>query len=256
MSKGKKQKPSRVPVIDFKIPIVPPEQPELSKLNQILRSTPLYPLVGSLWDTEVIPGVEKLAEADKQSIDRLGFFERPISSRFAWSLGVKSEADTNLTKAACLPMPTQFWVMAFSFKIINKHEMIEDDVRLIGRGLFRFIFSAERVYFERPIDEMPDGMDPSKDWQNYCERNDEDWTPALYKPGYHHEPLPRSLIRAAEYFSKIESPPARAVMDGGHAYSLMPGEQFRIQLRWPDGLRLSRPARVRATMWGVKFSGA
>jgi len=205
-------------------------------------STYLRPLVGSLWDTEVIPGVEKLDEAGKKSIDRIGLFERPMDSRFAWSLGVKSEADTNLTQAGELPRPNSFWIMGFSFKILDRAVAPGADVHNIRQGLFTFIFSGQRMYFQRPIDEMPEGMDESKDWKDYCKRQDGK-APSLKE----------AMAAAAAYFSDLEKPPARALNDGGFALTLMPGEQFHIQLKWPGGLRLLKPARVRATIWGVNL---
>lgn len=205
-------------------------------------TTYLRPLVGSLWDTEVLPGIEKLDEAGKRSIDRIGFFERPMSSRFAWSLGVKSDVDTNLAQSYTIPIPNHFWIMGFSFKILDRDVMPGADVHNIRDGLFAFIFSGDRMYFQRPINEMSEGMDESKDWKDYCDRQDGK-APSIEE----------SLKKAAAYFADLEKPPARALVDGGLALTLLPGEAFRVQLKWPDGLRLIKPARVRATIWGVNL---
>jgi hypothetical protein len=132
--------------------------------------------------------------------------------------------------------------MGFSFKILDRLTLPGADVHNIRQGLFTFIFSGERMYFQRPIDEMPEGMDESKDWQAFCERQDGK-APSLKE----------AMAAAAAYFSDLEKPPARALNDGTMALTLMPGEQFRIQLKWPDGLRLIKPARVRATIWGVNL---
>jgi hypothetical protein len=209
----------------------------------------LKPLVGSIWDTEVIPGAEKLSEAGKQSIDRIGFFERPQTHRFAWSLGVKDQADTNMCQAACLPNPSQFWITAFSFKMLDRDAMLPDDIHMIGSGLFQFIFSGDRTYFERPIDEMAEGMDPSKDWLEFCDQQISSDVVSGVFPEY----ITQALARSAEYFAKLENPPVRVLLDGGHALALRSQEMFRIRLLWPSGLRLARPARVRATMWGIRF---
>jgi len=197
------------------------------------RDIPTYlrPLIGASWDTEI--AVDRRPQLD--------FFHRPLAQGFQHVAGCKSKLDTNMTMAATLPTPCQLALFGISLKILEAGD--EKDRAAIKTGLLEFIFCGNRVYFQRPIDEVPDTMDAKQDWHDLLDRQTGE------KPK-----LAECFKKAAEYFAKMENPPLRTLLDGGYALTILPQECFSVRLSWPNGLTLSNPVKIRTSLWGIHYT--
>ncbi len=200
----------------------------------------LRPMVGSYWDTEIVPDTKYLEEK-KIAINEITFFQRVVSQCHAYDIKAKGALETNLSLCHELPMPCRFQLFGFSARIMTDCE--EDRKKILERGLYQFIFAGMRIYFERPLDELPATMDTKKDWEEFIERQ-EGGKPAVSE----------SVKKATEYFANMENPPLRFVIEKGFALQIMPRETFAIKILWKDGLRLTAPAKIRVGMWGVRWN--
>lgn len=196
----------------------------------------LKPLIGGLFDTEVIPKAEKLGP--NVTLTELKMFTRPFGSPSAYESRPKDRCDTNLCMSSALPVPVQFAVCGFSLRsgILN-----EEDQSVFDAGRFEFRFCGDRVYFEAPIGDLPKTLDTEKDWDSFSER--------IHNP----ESFETMLEGAARYFKEKDAPPLRVVMEKGVAIMILPQEVFYVRLVWDKGLRLKNKTTVRAGIWGVRY---
>jgi hypothetical protein len=217
-------------------PTVPDENGKPVVPSHSIGPTYLRPTVGALWDTDT--AVDRRSEG-------LQFFQRALSMPFQYVAGSKSRVDTNMCMVASLPMPCQFLLFGISLKVLDSGPA--KDVAAVKSGLLEFVFCGNRVYFERPIDEIPDTMDAKQDWLDLADRASGE------KPS-----VDECYKRAIKYFANIQAPPLRTLLEGGksspgYAITILPQECFGVRLSWPNGLALSQPTRIRTSLWGVYY---
>lgn len=200
-----------------------------------MTPTWLKPMIGALFDTEVIPDAERL----EQGVNELKMFVRPVGEHSAYDTRPKDHCDTNMCNAATLPTPIQFAVCGFS---LRAEDMDPEDRRQFDAGIFQFRFCGDRIYFDTPIGDMPMTMDTKKDWTFFSER--------MSDP----KAIESMLASAVRYFKEKDAPPLRVVVEGGFAIMILPSEAFYVKLIWDKGLRLKKNATVRAGIWGIRYT--
>jgi hypothetical protein len=151
---------SAIPGTSGEFPVVMP--------NPLPEQKVLRPLRQPIYDTECLPG------SGGPAIQRVDFFQRPLSQNTASGAIPKSHAETNLTQAGQLPNPNEFSIFGFIVEptpdimrglpaagVVTNTMTLADFITIYEASVFEFTFTGNRVYLQIRTMQIPSGVGPT-----------------------------------------------------------------------------------------------